>query len=143
MMTTTHKAICVVGVVIIVFATGRRVDERKDPEVAAISAIRAFVSAESEYAASAGHYASAECLITAATCPSPRGGPFLQPDIFRRTEAQGYRLEFHEGYSATRSHNSGLDSFAVVAVPVKSGNAAPTFCGDATGRVYVVPPNTV
>lgn len=111
-------------------------------ETATLGDIRTVISAEASYqAANRGYYGPPECLAAPATClPAYSGPAFLDTALV--TVKSGYVRTFHPGApialgpDGTPASTGSLESFALVAVPERTGQTGVRgFCGDSTGRV--------
>jgi Zn-dependent protease with chaperone function/type II secretory pathway pseudopilin PulG len=111
-------------------------------ESAAISDVRALVSAETAYEAGAGSYGPLECLVSPSRSGCFEGYPAGQPGLLDAqlgdgAPRSGYRRIFVRGpRKPTRLNPNGIASYCYAAVPVKAGQTGVrSFAADQTGTI--------
>jgi hypothetical protein len=111
------------------------------PDERAAALVRQVQAAQGLYRSVHGYYDRLECLVQDACVPLVSYPPsYLAPDATRPT-AHGYRFRLHEGARVQASDSepispTGMIDFAFTAVPIDRSMNSPSFCGDASGRVF-------
>jgi len=117
-------------------------------EAAAISDIRAMMSAELAFVSASRAYGTPRCLVRPSDCIEayPASAPaFAQPELVELVRL-GYLRSFHGSPlgASDMPLEEALDGYVVVAVPLEPGvSGVRSFCGDQSGRICAYPDGRV